>query len=192
MLFNEYAQPNAVIEREAVAVHKITPERLTQAATFGELPPRLTGIGKVRTQKIGLYWWARVFKCRVLMGLLSLEVTSRDLRGRIDSMSRRSLSGVGGGLVVIAESIRDNGGGHLQELLPDGGAAGGCGWDSNLVEEPGQYSSEQGTDCVEACPQPGVVHIRDSKQNAENGPHVTFPLTAWASFTQQIAGRPSA
>ncbi|MEV7470875.1 DUF397 domain-containing protein [Streptomyces kronopolitis] len=54
------------------------------------------------------------------------------------------------------------------------------------------YSSEQGTDCVEACPQPDAVHIRDSKRNAETGPVLTFPLTAWAAFTQQIAGRPSA
>ncbi|MFC8824028.1 DUF397 domain-containing protein [Streptomyces sp. NPDC057137] len=40
------------------------------------------------------------------------------------------------------------------------------------------YSSEQGTDCVEACPQTGVVHIRDSKRNADNGPRLIFPLTA--------------
>ncbi|WJV51686.1 DUF397 domain-containing protein [Streptomyces flavofungini] len=52
------------------------------------------------------------------------------------------------------------------------------------------YSSEQGTDCVEACPQPGTVYVRDSKQNAEGGPHLAFPLAAWTSFTQQIACRP--
>ncbi|MFD7668129.1 DUF397 domain-containing protein [Streptomyces sp. NPDC059788] len=51
------------------------------------------------------------------------------------------------------------------------------------------YSSEGGTECVEACPQPGRVHMRDSKQNAEGGPHLTFPLTAWAAFLQQTAGR---
>ncbi|MEU7161798.1 DUF397 domain-containing protein [Streptomyces chrestomyceticus] len=33
------------------------------------------------------------------------------------------------------------------------------------------------------------VHIRDSKRNAESGPHLTFPLTAWAAFIQQSAGR---
>ncbi|MFF1747970.1 DUF397 domain-containing protein [Streptomyces mirabilis] len=54
------------------------------------------------------------------------------------------------------------------------------------------YSSEGGTDCVEACPQPGIVHVRDSKRNTENGPVITFPLAAWTSFTHEIAGRPSA
>ncbi|WP_323452008.1 DUF397 domain-containing protein [Streptomyces yaizuensis] len=53
------------------------------------------------------------------------------------------------------------------------------------------YSSEGGTDCVEACPQPGAVHIRDSKRNTENDPHLTFALAAWSSFTHQIVSRPS-
>ncbi|WSJ91454.1 DUF397 domain-containing protein [Streptomyces sp. NBC_01304] len=52
------------------------------------------------------------------------------------------------------------------------------------------YSSEQGTECVETCPQPDTVHVRDSKQNTEGGPHLSFPLAAWTSFTNQIAGRP--
>ncbi|WP_327359534.1 DUF397 domain-containing protein [Streptomyces sp. NBC_01304] len=54
------------------------------------------------------------------------------------------------------------------------------------------YSSEQGTDCVEACPEPDVVHIRDSKRKAENGPVLTFPQVAWTSFAHHITGRASA
>ncbi|OON72344.1 DUF397 domain-containing protein [Streptomyces tsukubensis] len=54
------------------------------------------------------------------------------------------------------------------------------------------YSSEGGTDCVEACPYPGAVHIRDSKQNAEDGARLTFPLAAWTSFTRQVTRHPSA
>lgn len=44
---------------------------------------------------------------------------------------------------------------------------------------------------MEACPQPGAVHIRDSKRNTENDPHLTFALAAWSSFTHQIVSRPS-
>ncbi|MFF3277217.1 DUF397 domain-containing protein [Streptomyces chrestomyceticus] len=54
------------------------------------------------------------------------------------------------------------------------------------------YSSEQGTDCVEACPQPGMVQVRDSKCVTEGGAVITIPQAAWTSFTHHIAGRPSA
>ncbi|MFG2425697.1 exonuclease domain-containing protein [Streptomyces sp. NPDC048448] len=47
--FNEYVQPNAVIEQAAVAVHGIAPERVASAATFGELLPRLTDVLHGRT-----------------------------------------------------------------------------------------------------------------------------------------------
>ncbi|WP_307805915.1 DUF397 domain-containing protein [Streptomyces chrestomyceticus] len=49
------------------------------------------------------------------------------------------------------------------------------------------YSSEGGTECVEACPQPGRVHIRDSKRNAARTS--PSPLAARAAFIQQTAGR---
>jgi DNA polymerase-3 subunit epsilon len=49
VVFNEYVQPNAVIEPAAIAVHGITPERVAQAATFGELLPRLTEVLDGRT-----------------------------------------------------------------------------------------------------------------------------------------------
>lgn len=48
-VFNEYVRPNALIEPAAVAVHKITPERVARAATFGELLPRLTDMLHGRT-----------------------------------------------------------------------------------------------------------------------------------------------
>ncbi|MFJ2110753.1 3'-5' exonuclease [Streptomyces sp. NPDC087850] len=44
VVFNEYVQPDAVIEPAAIAVHKITPERVASAATFGELLPHLTDV----------------------------------------------------------------------------------------------------------------------------------------------------
>jgi hypothetical protein len=39
---------------------------------------------------------------------------------------------------VVAESVRDDGRGEFEELLPDGGAAGGGDRDSDLVQERGQ------------------------------------------------------
>lgn len=43
-----------------------------------------------------------------------------------------------GGLVVVAESVRDDGCGKFEELLPHGGAAGGRSRDPGLVQERGQ------------------------------------------------------
>ncbi|MEU9056440.1 3'-5' exonuclease [Streptomyces sp. NPDC048384] len=48
-LFNEYVQPDAVIEPAAIAVHGITPERLASAPHFGQLLPTLTEILHGRT-----------------------------------------------------------------------------------------------------------------------------------------------
>ncbi|GAA4939681.1 hypothetical protein GCM10023238_01660 [Streptomyces heliomycini] len=45
---------------------------------------------------------------------------------------------------MIAESVRDDGNGHLQELLSDGGAAGGGHRDTDLVEECGQVVGAEG------------------------------------------------
>jgi DNA polymerase-3 subunit epsilon len=49
VVFNEYVQPNAVIEPAAVKVHGITPERVVQAPDFGALLPRLTDVLHGRT-----------------------------------------------------------------------------------------------------------------------------------------------
>ncbi|MFE7117197.1 DUF397 domain-containing protein [Streptomyces sp. NPDC057654] len=57
------------------------------------------------------------------------------------------------------------------------------------------YSDNQGTECVEACPMPHVVHVRDSKQNNDDEPPVlTFTAAAWTSFTDHVthADHPSA
>lgn len=57
----------------------------------------------------------------------------------------------GGGLVVVAESVRDDGCGHLQELLPDRGAAGGSGRDSDLAEKRGQVVGASFITLTTAC-----------------------------------------
>ncbi|MFE0059939.1 DUF397 domain-containing protein [Streptomyces sp. NPDC059003] len=48
------------------------------------------------------------------------------------------------------------------------------------------YSSEGGTECVETCPLPNAVRVRDSKQLHEEGPVVTFTSAAWSSFTRGL------
>ncbi|AQS66856.1 hypothetical protein B1H29_07890 [Streptomyces pactum] len=40
--------------------------------------------------------------------------------------------------MVVAEHVRDHGGGHVEELLADGGAAGSYGRDPDLVQQSGQ------------------------------------------------------
>ncbi|MFI6055887.1 DUF397 domain-containing protein [Streptomyces violascens] len=47
-----------------------------------------------------------------------------------------------------------------------------------------QYSSEGGGQCLEACPEPASVRVRDSKQNPENGPVLTFTSGAFAAFVE--------
>lgn len=49
VVFNEYVQPEAVIEPAAIAVHGITPERVASAATFAQLLPDLTELLDGRT-----------------------------------------------------------------------------------------------------------------------------------------------
>lgn len=40
---------------------------------------------------------------------------------------------------------------------------------------------------MEACPMPGLVHIRDSKQTG--GPRLTFAQAGWTAFANHITGR---
>ncbi|MER0450060.1 hypothetical protein ABR738_36885 [Streptomyces sp. Edi4] len=61
----------------------------------------------------------------------------------------------GGGLVVVAEGVGDDGSGHLKELLSDGGAAGGGYWDADLVEECGQVVGAEGLVRSAAWEEPG-------------------------------------
>ncbi|MER7765196.1 DUF397 domain-containing protein, partial [Streptomyces sp. NPDC097619] len=46
-------------------------------------------------------------------------------------------------------------------------------------------------ECVEACPQPGAVFIRDSKQldQADGYTVLSFSQGAWAAFAAHTAGR---
>lgn len=52
---------------------------------------------------------------------------------------------------MVAESVRDDGCGHLQELLPDRGAAGGSGRDSDLAEKRGQVVGASFITLTTAC-----------------------------------------
>ncbi|MFJ6669448.1 3'-5' exonuclease [Streptomyces sp. NPDC091383] len=49
VLFDSYVNPQARIEPDAIAVHKITPEKVADAPTFGELLPSLTTALRGRT-----------------------------------------------------------------------------------------------------------------------------------------------
>jgi DNA polymerase-3 subunit epsilon len=49
LVFNEYVQPNAVIDPAALVVHGISPERIAQSAAFGELLPAFTDVLRGRT-----------------------------------------------------------------------------------------------------------------------------------------------
>lgn len=45
------------------------------------------------------------------------------------------------------------------------------------------YSGNPDGNCLEACPQPGAVYVRDSKCNQEPGaPVLTFSAASWSSF----------
>ncbi|MFF3675946.1 DUF397 domain-containing protein [Streptomyces sp. NPDC002120] len=46
------------------------------------------------------------------------------------------------------------------------------------------YSGDASGNCVEACPQPGAVYVRDSKRKEELGaPVLGFSTAAWSKFT---------
>ncbi|MEV7004571.1 3'-5' exonuclease [Streptomyces sp. NPDC093982] len=49
LVFNEYVQPNAVIDPAALVMHGIPPEPIAQSAAFGELLPTLTEVLHGRT-----------------------------------------------------------------------------------------------------------------------------------------------
>ncbi|WP_329438833.1 DUF397 domain-containing protein [Streptomyces sp. NBC_01426] len=52
------------------------------------------------------------------------------------------------------------------------------------------HSGDASGNCVETCPQPGAVQVRDSKRNDEAGaPVLGFTTTAWAAFTAHTGGR---
>ncbi|RZB17232.1 DUF397 domain-containing protein [Streptomyces sp. F001] len=46
------------------------------------------------------------------------------------------------------------------------------------------YSGD-GSNCVEIAATPATIHIRDSKR--AEGPHLTFPPSAWAPFISYAA-----
>ncbi|MGW2341252.1 DUF397 domain-containing protein [Streptomyces sp. NPDC001661] len=44
------------------------------------------------------------------------------------------------------------------------------------------YSSSEGGACVEVATEPTAIHVRDSKNNADGGPHLTVTPEAWTAF----------
>ncbi|MFD0352912.1 DUF397 domain-containing protein [Streptomyces sp. NPDC127110] len=51
------------------------------------------------------------------------------------------------------------------------------------------YSGDASGNCVEACRQPGAIHIRDTKCKDEAGaPVLGFTATAWSRFALYIGG----
>ncbi|MFE4800004.1 hypothetical protein ACFRFL_34515 [Streptomyces sp. NPDC056708] len=60
-----------------------------------------------------------------------------------------------GGLVVVAEGVRDDGGGQFEELLSDGGTAGGGDRDADLAQKRGQAVGASGLACSTAWEEPG-------------------------------------
>ncbi len=59
--------------------------------------------------------------------LPGVVATFRDLQRHIAPLAAGLVEETGGGLVVVAESVGDDPGGHLEQLLPDGGTAGPLG-----------------------------------------------------------------
>lgn len=47
------------------------------------------------------------------------------------------------------------------------------------------YSGNEGTACVEVAGTPGVVHVRDSKD--QSGPQLAFEPAAWQAFVKFAA-----
>ena len=45
------------------------------------------------------------------------------------------------------------------------------------------YSSDQGGQCLEVAPTPTTIHIRDSKNDPEDGPVLRVGPRAWVAFT---------
>ncbi|MGC9535689.1 DUF397 domain-containing protein [Streptomyces sp. UG1] len=45
------------------------------------------------------------------------------------------------------------------------------------------YSGSEGGQCVEVALCPHAIHIRDSKNDAEDGPTLQISPTAWTAFT---------
>ncbi|WP_282703062.1 DUF397 domain-containing protein [Streptomyces sp. CC219B] len=53
-----------------------------------------------------------------------------------------------------------------------------------LTWQKSTYSAEA-ANCVEIATTPTTIHIRDSKN--PSGPHLTCPVTSWASFLAHAA-----
>ncbi|MCX4722032.1 MULTISPECIES: DUF397 domain-containing protein [Streptomyces] len=52
------------------------------------------------------------------------------------------------------------------------------------------YSGGTSDQCVEACPQPAAVYVRDSKRRDDaSAPVLRFSGAAWAAFSGHVGGR---
>lgn len=56
---------------------------------------------------------------------------------------------------------------------------------NKLVWCKSSYSSSSGDSCIEVALAPGVVHVRDSKN--EQSPRLTLSSTSWAPFVSYAA-----
>ncbi|MFJ3185087.1 DUF397 domain-containing protein [Streptomyces halstedii] len=56
---------------------------------------------------------------------------------------------------------------------------------TNLVWFKSSYSSSSGDSCIEVALAPGVVHVRDSKN--EQSPELALSPTSWAHFVSYAA-----
>ncbi|MEU6070480.1 MULTISPECIES: DUF397 domain-containing protein [Streptomyces] len=48
------------------------------------------------------------------------------------------------------------------------------------------YSDDEGGQCLEVAPTPRTIHIRDSKNNPEDGPTLLVTPASWAAFTTSL------
>lgn len=52
------------------------------------------------------------------------------------------------------------------------------------------YSGDASGNCLEVCPQPGAVHVRDSKRRNDRQPAVlNFSDAAWSAFAGHVSSR---
>ncbi|WP_327317042.1 DUF397 domain-containing protein [Streptomyces sp. NBC_01235] len=60
---------------------------------------------------------------------------------------------------------------------------GGACLEVALAWHKSTYSSDEGGQCLEVAPTPTTIHIRDSKNDLEDGPVLRVGPRAWVAFT---------
>ena len=57
----------------------------------------------------------------------------------------------------------------------------------SVIWRKSSFSGSNGGNCIESATLPGVILVRDTK-NDGNGPVLTFTPAAWAAFTASLKG----